>query len=234
MFGESFAGMQDYFRYPERRIGWGGPFNDQQYRQALFQALIDRIKPVAIVETGTFHGTTTAFMAGTGIPLYTIEKDVRRHGFARARFLCRSHVSVYRGDSRKTLRALINGSLYKCRDKAIFVYLDAHWSDDLPLAEELEIVFANCPAAVVMIDDFQVPCDAGYGYDNYGPHKALNSDYIAPVVAAHSLAAFYPSAPASLESGRRRGCIVLARRDVHGEVLASIPLLRSENSSASF
>src|SRR5216683_8159337 len=34
---------------------------------------------------------------------------------------------------------------------------------DLPLAEEIDIVFSRCPLAVVMVDDFQVPSDAGYG-----------------------------------------------------------------------
>jgi hypothetical protein len=29
-------------------------------------------------------------------------------------------------------------------------------------------VFDACPNAIVMVDDFQVLFDAGYGYDDYG------------------------------------------------------------------
>jgi hypothetical protein len=40
---------------------------------------------LAIIETGTHRGTTTAFMAETDIPGYTIESDAHSYGFARAR-----------------------------------------------------------------------------------------------------------------------------------------------------
>jgi hypothetical protein len=108
--------------------------------------------------------------------------------------------------------------------RALFFYLDAHWNVDLPLAEEIDLVFRRCPAAVVMIDDFPVPSDAGYGYN--GPGKALVSDYFEPAVLAHQLRAFYPATPSAVESGGRRGCIVLAKDNCLGPVLASLPLLR--------
>jgi len=125
----------------------------------------------------------------------------------------------------------------------LFFYLDAHghvFDDDLPLAEELDIVFRRCPLAVVMIDDFAVPNDAGYGYDDYGPGRALVFDYIRPAIAVHQLQAFFPSTPSVVDypstpmaaaglvvPGRlRRGCVVLAKEARHAPVLASIPLLR--------
>jgi hypothetical protein len=122
----------------------------------------------------------------------------------------------------------------------VFFYLDAHWNDDLPLADEVDIVFQRCPKAIVMIDDFEVPSDAGYGYDDYGPGKALISGYIRPVILAHQLRAFYPSTPSAADypstpmaaaglavPGRlRRGCVVLAKEAYHGSDLASLALLR--------
>lgn len=62
----------------------------------------------------------------------------------------------------------------------LFAYLDAHWGEDLPLAEKLEIVFSWDSDAIVMIDDFQVPDDPGYAYDDYGPGKALTPDLVDP------------------------------------------------------
>jgi hypothetical protein len=145
-------------------------------------------------------------------------------------------------DSRAGLRRLFAGPLRALSSRTLFFYLDAHGyvSDDLPLAEEIDIVFSRCPSAVVMIDDFEVPSDAGYGYDDYGPGKALVAGYIGAAVLAHELRAFYPSTPSGADypstpmaaaglavAGRlRRGCVVLAKEHCHGLALSSTPLLR--------
>ena len=187
-------GMIEYIRSPDRGAGWG-PFNGQTARQALFVDLIAKTRPHAIVETGTFLGTTTELMSQTGLPVFSIESHPRSYGFARARFLRRRNVKLLHGDSRTGLRRLFDGALHPFSDLTVFFYLDAHWNDDLPLAEEIDIVFNRCPLAVVMIDDFEVPSDPGYGFDDYGPGKGLVSGYISPVISAHQLRAFYPSTP---------------------------------------
>jgi hypothetical protein len=56
----------------------------------------------------------------------------------------------------------------------LFFYFDAYSNEDLPLAEEIDIIFGRSPHAVVMIDDFEVTDDPGFAYDDYGPGKALN------------------------------------------------------------
>jgi hypothetical protein len=220
-------GATDYVRFPSRATAWGGPFNGQPARQALFRDMVAKLRPYAIVETGTYLGTTTEFLAQTGLPVYTIEADPRNYGFVRARFW-RTHnaITVLCGDSRAALRKLLDGPLRDIAHQRLFFYLDAHWNEDLPLAEEIDIVFGRCPLAVVMIDDFQVPSDDGYGYDDYGPGKALISEYIAPALSEHRLQAFYPSTPSAEEGGSRRGCVVLAKEDIHESALALIQLLR--------
>ena len=232
-------GMIDYIRSPDRGAGWG-PFNGQTARQALFVDIIAKLRPNAIVETGTFLGTTTELMSRTGLPVFTIELHPRNYGFARARFWRSRNVKLLRGDSRAALLSLFEGDLLPKSGAAVFFYLDAHWNDDLPLAEEIDIIFSRCPTAVIMIDDFEVPSDAGYGFDDYGPGKALVSSYIEPAISAHQLQAFYPSTPAAADypstpmaaaglavPGRlRRGCVLLAKEACHGAILASIPLLR--------
>lgn len=225
ILGDPTLGMLDYYRFPERREAWGGPFNGQVRRQELFCALVEAIKPAAIVETGTYLGTTTEFMARFGVPTYSIEGHPRHFGFARARMLCQPHVRIQHGDSRAGLRSLFAGPLASLKGRSIFAYLDAHWNADLPLAEELEIIFNNCPSAVAMVDDFQVPGDAGYSYDDYGAGNALTASYVAPVAKACGLALFYPAAASAEESGKRRGCVVLARAAVHGTLLTALPLL---------
>jgi hypothetical protein len=90
--------------------------------------------------------------------------------------------------------------------KTPFIYLDAHWEEDLPLREELEIIREAWDRAIVMIDDFAVPGDPGYGYDDYGSGKALEQDYLPPM-PGWSLC--YPAVPSAEETGERRGCSVL-------------------------
>jgi hypothetical protein len=232
-------GIIDYIRSPERGAGWG-PFNGQAARQALFVEMMAKMRPRAIVETGTFLGTTTELMSQTGFPVFTIEFDSRNYRFACARFWRRRNVKLIQGDSRTALRMLFDGNLHPLSVHTIFFYLDAHWHDDLPLAEEIDIVFTRCPSAVVMIDDFEVPSDEGYGYDDYGPGKALVLDYIKPAIAAHQLRVFYPSTPSTADypstpmaaaglavPGKlRRGCVVLVKKDYHESDLASVSLLR--------
>ena len=58
-------------------------------------------------------------------------------------------------------------------------YLDAHWNDHLPLREEVELALKHFAKAVLIIDDFAVPDDPGYAFDDYGPGKALTLDYLA-------------------------------------------------------
>ena len=227
-------GVADYFRFPERRTSWGGPFNGQSGRETLFQAVIASTAPVAIIETGTYRGTTTEYMAEGGLPIYSVEGLARNYGFARARLWRKRSVHLYHGDSREVLRRLFAGKLQSLRGRTVFAYLDAHWNADLPLREELEMIFNHCPAAVVMIDDFQVPDDPGYQYDDYGPGKSLSPAYIEPILSAYDLEAYYPSMPSSKETGATRGCVVLGSREIHGRLLRDLPLLRrsTEESNA--
>jgi hypothetical protein len=229
LLGERALGVIDYLRSPVSSP-WGGPFNGQPARQRLFAALVERCDPWALVETGTYRGATAEFMAQTGRPVFTVEVDARTHAYARLRLRRHRNVTPLCGDSRPGLRSLFAGPLRAAADRTIFAYLDAHWNSDLPLAEEVDMIFTHCPAAIVMIDDFQVPFDAGYGYDDYGAGQALTARYIASAVADHGLSAFYPSTPSSEEGGACRGCILLAKDARHGSALKSMPLLRASES----
>jgi hypothetical protein len=228
LLGDAMAGTIDYYRFPERGTTWGLPFNGQKGRQQLFLAIVKKIAPAAIVETGARLGTTTEFMARAQIPIYAIEECPRNFGFARARLRRRRGVHVLRGESGPVLEALLlKGSLHSLKQETLFLYLDPQRNNAFRLAENLDIIFSNCPAAVVMIDDFQVPFDIGYGYDDDGAGKTLKADSIGAVCAAHELDMFFPSMPSSQESGECRGCIVLAKRQIHAETLKGVPLLRA-------
>ena len=71
LIGERLTGHLDYYRFPERGQIWGGPLNGQQSRAALLRSLVERLSPAAIIETGTYLGTTTEFFADFGQPVFT-------------------------------------------------------------------------------------------------------------------------------------------------------------------
>jgi len=227
LVGEQGLGALEYFRRPDLGSEWGGPFNGQPFRRALFLSIVEQLKPVVIVETGTYRGVTTHFMAQTNLPIFTVEGNPRNHGFSRAKLWRQRNVTLLLQDSRSALRKLFDGPLSGLLSQRMFFYLDAHWYEDLPLADELQIILPRCASPVIMIDDFQVPDDAGYKYDDYGPGKALTPDYIAPAVKVHGLRVFYPATRSSDEGGMRRGCVVLTKDVAEAQTLTSMPLVRT-------
>jgi hypothetical protein len=227
IIGPMPLGMIDYFRFPERRDPGGGPFNGQYKRRELFLSLIFTCRPAAIIETGTHVGASTEFMAEVSkLPVYSVEVDARYFGFAKMRLRKRRNVQLSFGDSRAFLTNFISRDAARYIGRPLLFYLDAHWGKDLPLSEELAIIFASFLHAIVMIDDFHVPHDSGYGYDDYGVGKTLNREYIASQVKRFHIAEFYPATPSSVESGIRRGCVVLAQDPALIDALSRIPLLR--------
>ena len=71
---------------PNRRESCGGPFNGQTGCIKIFKAILDECHPIAVVETGTYQGTTTHFLAqSTSKPIYTVELYGENYGFASER-----------------------------------------------------------------------------------------------------------------------------------------------------
>lgn len=223
--GPAAFGRAEYFLAPTRRQSWGGPLNGQQGRVTLCGDIFDALQPAAIVETGTFRGTTTNFFAQLGAPVYTVEAHPQYYAFARSNTRkFRDHIRMVMADSRSFLRTLANDdSVPKSR---VFFYLDAHWNSDLPLAEELDVIFSNWENSVIMVDDFEVPGDS-YGYDDYGSGAALNKNYL-DRLGRTDMFRFFPSLPAAQESGSKRGCVVLCNSRQTQELLARLGSLRSD------
>jgi len=222
---QSFVGRVEYHLEPERLDSWGGPFNGQCFRQLIFLDLVRACRFEAIVETGTFRGSTTLFLChnSNGVPVHSSEIDRRFFQIARRRLRASPNLHLYNLDSRAFL-----SQFRMPRESPIFFYLDAHWSEDLPLADETEFIIHNFNTFAIMIDDFEVPGDSGYAFDDYGPGKRLSlCDF--PFHNDNRISAYFPSRPASQESGIRRGCIVLVSPNLE-DVVDSLNCLRAVDS----
>lgn len=215
---EYLTGNQRKF-YP-----WGGAMNGQTARQEYVRSMVETLGIRQIVETGTYRGTTTEWLASFGVPVITIEMSRRFHAFAAMRLKRFGNVTLVRGESssffERRLPALLDTAL------PTLFYLDAHWGDYLPLAKELNLAFARFSLAYAVIDDFEVPYDAGYAFDDFGKAGAISVTYLEREVEG-PLFVFLPTVHSSQETGQRRGSAVVARNPECANELFKIGGIRS-------
>jgi predicted O-methyltransferase YrrM len=199
---------------------WGGPLNGQEGRREIFRQLIEKLNFDAIFETGTFRGITTGWFAEhfSG-PIFSCE--IERLYFLQAQSYLKGKNNVHLSlmDSREFLKRNISSS---GESKRYFVYLDAHWKDDLPLAEEVKTITSSPHKCVIAIDDFLVPDDT-YGYDDYGSGKVISLNLFEDL-KDQGFRFFFPKLRASEESGAARGLCVLT--NALAEELDQCDLLR--------
>jgi hypothetical protein len=201
----------------------GAPFNGQERRKELVKTLFKAVRFNAIAETGTHFGTTTEYLARmTGLNVYTVECIPRYHHVARMRLRTLPNVRAFLDDSRSFLKKLAQDPSFP--KEGCFFYLDAHWYSDNPLKQEITIISETWRESVLLIDDMPVPGDPGYTFDG-----ALDIEHLYGLFDER-LVFYLPSAPSSLETGRRRGCICGATKDSASEKLKRLSCLRSLNA----
>jgi hypothetical protein len=200
---------------------WGSAMNASTARLEAVRQIFYSCGVRSIIETGTFRGTTTEWFAQLGVPVLSIESHAPTFEFAIRRLKRFDNVTVLPGSSTDVLPRHLRSV---DRSTPTMIYLDAHWEGHLPLAEELEVICRSLDRFVIIIDDFEVPSDAGYSFDNYGPGRALTAEYL-DRCAGRDLARFYPSVPSKEETGTRRGWIVLTKDPEFIKTLSTIGLL---------
>lgn len=113
--------------------------------------------PHIFVETGTWHGTTTAMAGAFFLDVHTIERAPIHFLRAWDKFLDIGNVHCHFGDSRTVLAALCA----LLPTEPVFFYLDAHWfrvdavvgEGEFPLWEEIEAIAGRGAQDTVVIDD---------------------------------------------------------------------------------
>jgi predicted O-methyltransferase YrrM len=217
----SYTGTEGGVRY----------FNGQRSRADLFAAVLRAFDCESIIETGTYLGNTTKYMAETSsLPVHSCETNPVFFAIASKELAETTNVDLFLGDSRAFLADLVSRGVHRRRS---FLYLDAHWNDDLPLVEEIEIIAGNWSEFVVMIDDFQVPHDDGYGFDDYGAGQRFTLKDFGAAFERNGLVPFFPRAPSREETGHLRGCVVLAKRGKLSEALAGLENALTQHDSPS-
>ena len=200
--------------------GFGEPLNGQSARQRTVDFLIRAFSPDTCIETGTFYGWTARYLASYGVPLYTVEILPGPYHVAKRYLQHLSNVTLICGDSAVAMRQLAG------RDeiRRPFLYLDAHWQERVALFDDVRCAFSSWPDALIVIDDFHVPNDPGYGYDIYDgtpfalDHRFAQTSWFRPANASNLPGLFFAGmgtvpgvgVPMVLVSGRLAAERVLA------------------------
>lgn len=204
-------------------------FNGQFSKHRIFSALCSRFPFDAFVETGTYLGGTTEFLATHGKPVYSVECNPEFHEKAQLLFRHLPLVHLTLADSLEFLRSLLGTDLPP--EAMSFFYLDAHWNHRLPLADEIRIIAHQHPHAVVMVDDIKVEDDDSYGYDAYDLGQQITLGFLQGALRESNWQVFFPSLPAALDHNANdilppRGTAVLACEQEAIDTLKEVKELR--------
>jgi hypothetical protein len=204
-------------------------FNGQFSKLRIFAELCAAFPFEGFIETGTHLGWTTEYLCGKGKPVYSVEIQAEYHARADERLRNERQLRLCLGDSVEFLRAAVRDDLR--RADLLFFYLDAHWLDHLPLCEELDLIATEHARAVVMIDDFKVEDDPGYGYDSYGQGQEITLEFLTNELLRHDWQVFFPALPSAHDHMTTdilppRGTAVMACAPEVIDVLRRVPSLR--------
>jgi 16S rRNA A1518/A1519 N6-dimethyltransferase RsmA/KsgA/DIM1 with predicted DNA glycosylase/AP lyase activity len=151
-------------------------FEGDEFIARKVKSLIDEFGINWVIETGTYLGGTTKRFAEMCEMVSTTEINDGFYLRAKSYLQDLENVTQFYGDSVAILPAMLKVTL----DKNILFFLDAHWTSNLPLLAELEIINefkAKHGNIVIAIHDFKVPGRADLGFDTYGK-VSLEWDYI--------------------------------------------------------
>jgi hypothetical protein len=224
LLGNTLRAVDQDFRNPQLRTGFAGPLNGQYLRATILRRLDAELGFDAFVETGAFRGTTTEWFATLGRPVFSCELDEDIFYFSLSRLAQYANVQIVQQDSCTFLTRIC--AEYKRQFQIPFFYLDAHWNDDLPLFDEIDTIVDNFDNYIIMADDFKNPFYP-YQYDSYGPDAELTMDCMLPRLRNRKKLSFlFPNFPQEVETGARRGTLVIAPISMQEKLLGVTSLLR--------
>lgn len=192
--------------------------NGQEERKKIILKLFSALSFNTVVETGTYLGATTRWLAETtGKPVYSCEIDPWFHRTAKIQLADLTQLQMWQGNS----LAFLDRVFLAKPSPPVFFYLDAHWYENLPLADEISRIARSGLPSVICIDDFRVPGDENYGFDVYPNQQRLEMEWLWPSIREMDLQIYYPQCPAMQETGSRRGAVFLATKSIPAQDLLS-------------
>jgi len=137
------------------------------------------------VETGSFKGDTTLFLAKIFPDVFKYSIELNSEYYKESLWRVRNFKKslIIKGSSPNGIKKLIEDS--KLGNLPLF-FLDAHWHTYWPLLDELKQI-SKLNKAIIIIHDFQVDGRPEYGYDSYkfkNKNISNNFDFISTFTLA--------------------------------------------------
>jgi len=150
-------------------------FNHECIRSYIIWRLFKEFNCTSFVETGTFYGDTTAYVSKVfKTPVFTGEINRTHYLVSKLNLLWDRNIDQTLADSPEFLNRVLDPSILG--NNPMF-YLDAHWREHVPLGDELALIGDQSKRGLILIDDFMVPWDSNYLYDEY-PSMRIDMDVI--------------------------------------------------------
>lgn len=150
-------------------------FNRECIRSYIFWRLFKNYDCTSFVETGSLYGETTSYVNRVfKTPIFTCEINKTYHIISKINLLWTRDIYKYLGDSPEFLDQVLQPSLLG--NNPMF-YLDAHWRGHVPLGDELTLIAERCEKALILVDDFKVPWNSDFLFDEY-PSMTIDMDVL--------------------------------------------------------
>jgi len=198
----------------EKLIYWGkqnriDAFNGQFIRAFILWKLFEHFSCTSFVETGTFYGYTTGFVARVfKTSVFSCEINKSNYLISKVFLIFTKNTHLSYANSPDFLRHISNKEIIGTNP---MFYLDAHWGSYFPLPEELNIILKQCSKTVVATDDFCVSPDSWFGYDEYDGVR-IDTNLLRQVLRSklEQIKMYYPEYDPQKEiGGKRRGAGII-------------------------
>lgn len=137
-------------------------FNNDSHLEEKFLLIKNIFNLDTVIETGTYHGTTTEWFSKHFKDVYTIESQTAHFDEARKRIGHIENIRMNLGDSPEFLKNILS----EIDNSKTILFLDAHWYTN-PVLAELDAIKESGKLPLLAIHDFMVPDHPEFGYDAY-------------------------------------------------------------------
>jgi hypothetical protein len=171
--------------------------------QKMIQKMVVENNIETVMETGTHIGHSTAFFGKLVKNVITIE--INADWLSKAKNYLKDLINIrfFMGDSATVLKE----ELTKLNGEKVFLFLDAHFNNDLALDRELKAIAESKVIPYIMIHDFKVPNRKDLGFDTWDgkAYSLQNIEHMIKDIYPQGYNFYYNQESVS----GQRGCIII-------------------------
>jgi hypothetical protein len=170
---------------------WYEPLHGDPVLQDIVDRLIQDCRISLFVETGTFVGDTSKYIALKHPDVLVLSCELNPRWLRMAKRFCEgiANIRFFQGQSANFLANVFE----TLESNNVLFWLDAHWGEYWPLVDDTKVI-SSLTSFAAIVDDFEVPGNQSFHYDSYGGVKNGLSLH-APVLGRECLVPNYDPSP---------------------------------------